>query len=151
MPLTQIWFPCAARNFSPRVSFQCRLSYTVHTLPCALACICTCTHIKDPIVHVRVQWIMETLKHQACTVGWVAWLCCSWLSSGKATQISHGRNPIGQYSCKNQKSKWCLWLLLMDKEEKTWPTKSAAGQLAKQYTKQLTTNLPTDQPASQLT
>ena len=37
---------------------------------------------------------METLKHPACTLGWVARLCRSWLSPGKATRISHGRNPI---------------------------------------------------------
>ena len=36
---------------------------------------------------------METLKHPACTVGWVACLCGSCLSPGKATQISHGINP----------------------------------------------------------
>ena len=29
-------------------------------------------HVKYPVVHVRVRWIMETLKHPACTVGWVA-------------------------------------------------------------------------------
>ena len=41
---------------------------------------------------------METLKHPACTVGWVIWvarLCRSCLSPGKATRISHGRNPNG--------------------------------------------------------
>ena len=32
------------------------------------------THVKDPVAHVRVWWVMETLKHQACAVGWVAWL-----------------------------------------------------------------------------
>ena len=30
------------------------------------------THVKDPVAHVRVPWIMETLKYSACTVGWVA-------------------------------------------------------------------------------
>ena len=30
-PLTQIRFPGAERDFSPRVNFQCRLSYGVHT------------------------------------------------------------------------------------------------------------------------
>ena len=90
MPQTQVRFPCAARDFSPRVNFQCRLSYGVRTP------LCTSVHmLKHPIVHVRVWWIMETLKHPACTLGWVAQLCCSWLSLGKATQISHGRNPIG--------------------------------------------------------
>ena len=41
---------------------------------CAMACIYTCAHIKDPIVHVRVWWIVETLKHLAGTIGWVAQL-----------------------------------------------------------------------------
>ena len=38
---------------------------------------------------------METLTYPACTVGWVAQLCRSWLSPWKATRISHGRNPNG--------------------------------------------------------
>ena len=63
--------------------------------PCATACINICTHVKDPVVHVRVQWIMETLKHPASTVSWVPRLCRSWLSPGKATQIASGRNPSG--------------------------------------------------------
>ena len=50
-----------------------------------------CAHVKDPVIHVKVRWIMETRKHPACTVGWVARLCCSWLSPGNATRISHGR------------------------------------------------------------
>ena len=39
-----------------------------HTPPCAIACIYICAHVKDPVVHVRVWWIMETLKHPACTI-----------------------------------------------------------------------------------
>ena len=31
--LTQVQFPDAAVDFSPRVNFQCRLSYGVHTTP----------------------------------------------------------------------------------------------------------------------
>ena len=92
---TQVRFPGAARDFSPTVNFQCRLSYDVRTPPCATACINICAHVKDPVVHVRLRWIMETLKHPACTVGWVARLCRSWLSLGKATRIFHGRNSIG--------------------------------------------------------
>ena len=68
----QVRFPGAAKDFSPRVNFQCRLSYGVCTPPCAITCIDICAHVKDPVVHVRVWWIMETLKHPACTVGWVA-------------------------------------------------------------------------------
>ena len=93
-PLTQVRFPGATGNFSPRVNSQCRLSYRVRTPPCAIACINIYAHVKDPVVHVRVRWIMETRKHPACTARWVARLSHSWLSLGKATRISHGRNPI---------------------------------------------------------
>ena len=46
-----------------RVNFQCRISYGVFTLPCAIACIHICAHVKDPVVHVRVRWLMETHTH----------------------------------------------------------------------------------------
>ena len=96
-PLRQVRFPGAARDFSPRVYFQCRLSHGVRTPPCATACIYICTHVKDPVVHIRVRWIMETLKHTACTVGWVARLCRSWLSPGKSNP-----NPNGTIQLLNQ-------------------------------------------------
>ena len=84
-----------ARDFSPRVSFQCRLSYGVPASPRAIACINICAHVKDPVVHVKLRWIRETLKYRACTIGWVARFCHSWFSSGKATGISHGRTFNG--------------------------------------------------------
>ena len=92
-PLTQVRFPSAARDFSPGVNFQCRLSYGVCTPPCAIAWINIRAHVKDPLVHVRVRWTVETLKCPACTVGCVAQLCRSWFSPGKATRIFYGRNP----------------------------------------------------------
>ena len=79
-PLRQVRIPGGARDFFLPVNFQCRPSYGVHTPPCAAACINTCARIKDHVVHVRVRWIMETLKHYACTVGWVVRLSRSWLS-----------------------------------------------------------------------
>ena len=91
-PLTRVRFPSAARNFSPRVKLKRRLSSGVRTPPCAIASISICTHVKDPIVQVRVRWTIETLKHSACTLGWVA---RSWLFPGKATQTTQGRNPNG--------------------------------------------------------
>ena len=57
-PLTQVRFPGAARDFLPRVNFQCRISFGVRTPTCAIACINICAHVKDPVVHVRVRWIM---------------------------------------------------------------------------------------------
>ena len=92
-PPTQVRFPGAARDFSPRVNFQCRLSYGVRTSPRAIACICICAHVKDPVVHVRVRWNIETLKTPSMhrRLG----TATRWLSPGKATRISQGRNPIG--------------------------------------------------------
>ena len=69
-PLTQIRFPGAARDFSPKVTFQCRLSNGVRTPPCAIACIYTCAHVIDSVIQVRIRWIIEPLKHPACIVGW---------------------------------------------------------------------------------
>ena len=75
-------------SWPTRVLWMC-----VRTPPCVIACINVCAHVKDPVVHVRVQWIMETLKHLACTEGWVVQLCQSLLSLRRATHISYGRNP----------------------------------------------------------
>ena len=58
---------------------SCRFPYGVRIPPCAVACTYICTHVKNPVVHGRVRWIMETLKHLARTVGWVVRLCRSWL------------------------------------------------------------------------
>ena len=81
----------------------------VRTPPCAIACIYIRAHIKDPVVPVRVRWIIETLKHPACTVGWVARLCRSWLSLEKATRIYHGKkshwgNTVVKKQTNKQKS-----------------------------------------------
>ena len=81
------------------------LSYGVHAPPCAVVCIYICVRIKDPIVHVRVHWTMERLKRPVCTLGWVAQLCRSWLSPGKATRISHRRNSIGTIQLQKKKKK----------------------------------------------
>ena len=70
--LRQVWFPGVARDFSVRVNFCCSLSYGVQTSLCVIAYIDIWPHVKDSVVHVRVWWIMETVKHPACTVGWVA-------------------------------------------------------------------------------
>ena len=64
---TLVRFPGAARLFfSRRVDFQCRLFYGVRTPPtpsvCNRPCIYICPYVKDPVVYVRVRWIMETLK-----------------------------------------------------------------------------------------
>ena len=54
--------------FLTESTFQCRLSYGVRTLPCAFACIYICAHFKDPVVHVRIRWIMATETYLACNI-----------------------------------------------------------------------------------
>ena len=61
-PLTQVRFPGAGRDFSPRVNFQPRLSHGVRTPPCAIAYINIIAHLKAPKVRAKVRCIMETLK-----------------------------------------------------------------------------------------
>ena len=81
------------------VNFQCRLPYMrLYNSLRAIACIYICVHVKDLVVHVRVQRIMQTLKHQAYTSGWAVQLCYSWLSQGKQLEF-----PM-------EKSDWEIWL-----------------------------------------
>ena len=68
MLLTRVQFPNAARDFLPRVNSQCRLSFGVRTPQCAITCINICVHAKDPVVHVRVWWIMATQTYPARTI-----------------------------------------------------------------------------------
>ena len=98
--LMQVRFPGAARDFSSRVNFQCRLSYGVCTTPCEIACINIWVHFKDFAVHGRVQWIMETLKHTACTTGWVHNSVAAGPPRGKQPEFPIREISLGQYRCK---------------------------------------------------
>ena len=73
-------------------------------LRCPHTAVCSRMHlhliVKDPVVHVRVRWIKETLKHLACTVGWVARVYRSWLFPGRQPEFPTGETSLGQYSCK---------------------------------------------------
>ena len=79
------------------------LSYGVRTPPRAIARIYICVHVKDPVLHIRVRWITETLKHPTCIVGWVARLCRSWLSPGRQPEFPTEEIRLGKYSCKKKK------------------------------------------------
>ena len=58
-PPTQVRVPGAARDFSPRVNFPCRLSYGVRTPPCAVACIDIRAYVKGPNIFVWIVWTHE--------------------------------------------------------------------------------------------
>ena len=87
---TQVRFPGAVRDLSSRVNFQCRLSYGVYIPWCGIACFYICAHIKDPVVHVRVRWIMETPKYPTYTLAGFPW--------GRQPKFPMGEIPLGQYS-----------------------------------------------------
>ena len=59
-----------------------------------------CAHVKDPVVHVRVRWIMETLKYLSTTVGWVARLFAAGFPQGTQPEFPIGEIPLGQYGGK---------------------------------------------------
>ena len=66
MPLMQVRFPGASRDFSPMVNFQCRfseLTVSVHLRVQSHALTSVRADVEDPGVHVRVRWMMETLKN----------------------------------------------------------------------------------------
>ena len=87
--------PVQQGTFLPQSTFSAGCFTCVRTPPCAMADMKTCKHVQDPVVHVRARWIMQTLKHPACTEGWVAPPCRCWLSLGIATRIFHGGNANG--------------------------------------------------------
>ena len=83
---------------------QTLLRVSVHPL-CAIACINICAHVQDPVVHVRVQWMMETLKHPACTVDWVHNSVTAGFPWEMQPEFPMGEITMGQYSCKKNYNK----------------------------------------------
>ena len=67
----QVQIPVVAKDFSPSQLSVQTLLWCPYT-PVRNCMRYICVHVKDPVVHVRVLWIMGTLKHPACILGWVA-------------------------------------------------------------------------------
>ena len=81
-PSMQVRFsdsPVPQRSFSQSQLSVGRFTYCVPIPQHVL----TSMSALDLVVRVRVQWIMETLKHPACTVAWVTRRCSSLLSPCK--------------------------------------------------------------------
>ena len=95
----RVRFPCTARYILSRVNFQCRLSHGVCTTPFAIACIYICAHVKDHVVHVRVQWITKT-PSMHCRLG-IATLSQLTFPG----EDNHGRNPFGTIQLYKAKQK----------------------------------------------
>ena len=114
-PLTQLpFFQCGKGFFLPRVNFQCRLSFGVRTSLCAIACIKrfrACWRFCSPC-QSSVEY--GNTQTASSTVGWIARPSHRWLSLGKATRISHGRNPNGTIQLQKIKKSYrpiylCKW------------------------------------------
>ena len=95
------WSPILCRPCIPQKSFGCSHnsgSWYIHAQRSHL-------HIKDPAIHVRVWWIMETVEHPASTISWAA--CLLQLAFPReTTQISHGRNPSWTAQLLKKKKKY---------------------------------------------
>ena len=61
-PPTRVRFPGAVRDFSSKSISVQTLLRRPYNPPRAIAGIYICAHVKDSVVHIRVRWIMETLK-----------------------------------------------------------------------------------------
>ena len=81
-------FPCCLSYTEKRVVLRQVFSadsLTASVHPCVQSHALTSVYgLIDPVVRVRVRWIVETLKHPACAVGWVARLCRSWFFPGES-------------------------------------------------------------------
>ena len=87
--------PARQGTFLPEATFsRDSLTVSVHP-PCAIARICICAHVQGSVVHVRVRWIMETLKTPSMRPSLGSTTLLRLAFPGKATRISHGKNPIG--------------------------------------------------------
>ena len=86
--------PCCGKGFFSQSQLSVQTLLRCLYTPVHIACIYVCGHVKDPVVHVRVGWIMATQKHPACTIGWEVRLCRSWLSLRKAPQISQVKKKV---------------------------------------------------------
>ena len=99
--------PRCGKEFFSQSTFSADSLTCVRTPTCAITCTNICAHIKDPVVRVRVQWIMETLKHPACTVRKSSMhgklgstTVTTGFPQGKPLEFPIGGIPIGQHSCK---------------------------------------------------
>ena len=90
--LTRVRVPGAARDFSPRVNFQCRLSYGVRTAP-------GCNHIHQHLCARQNPWTLAAtllfqhakIRHRLVGTGSAA-LAAAVPYSGKATHLSREGN-----------------------------------------------------------
>ena len=89
--------PRCGKGFFSQSQLSVQTLLHVRTPPCAIAFINICAHVRDSVVHVRVQWIMEALKHPECTVGWVARLCGGGFPRGQQPEFLRGEIPMRQY------------------------------------------------------
>ena len=103
-PPTQVRFPGAARDFSPKVNFPCRLSYGVRTPPCTIARITSVPTLKIPWSMSEFDGYGNTKTPSmrrrlgSATLSQLAF-------AGESYPNFHGRNPNGTIQLQKKKKK----------------------------------------------
>ena len=100
IPLMLVGFPGVAKDFFSELTLSFRLSSGVPTSPCAI-----CARVKDLGFHVRIRWIMETLKYSACTRKLGSHYWRSWLSLRKEADFPKGEIPDNSLVKKKKEKK----------------------------------------------
>ena len=94
---------CCMGFFSQsQLSVQTLLHVSVHP-PCENACVNICAHVKDTVVHVRIWWIVETLKTSSMhsRLGSATLLQLAFPGeSNVQPEFPMEEIPLGPYSCK---------------------------------------------------
>ena len=85
-PMTQVRLPGEAREFSPRVNFQCRLSYGVPTAPSAVER--SCSPCQSSVDYGNTKTLSVHRRLGSATLSQPAF-------PEETTRISHGRNSTG--------------------------------------------------------
>jgi len=84
------------------------LRMTLKTGVCT-QCRRSCTHYKDPVIHVRVRWVTETRKYLACTYP-------GWQSATLLLLARWGQPEFHSESCDRVKWKLCVFCMTVLQE-----------------------------------
>ena len=107
--LRQVWFSGAAKDFSPRVNFQCRLSYSVYTSQRETARINICAQVKDLVLHVMSSADYGNTKTPS-THRRLGSTTLSQLAFSRESNLNFQREPSGTNTCGKKKSlHWPAW------------------------------------------
>ena len=75
--LTRVRVPCEARDFAPKVSFECKPIFCVRTDPVCNHMHIVCAHVNSPkLWHHTIVWTQENTAHTGRTLQCSSCGCC---------------------------------------------------------------------------